>query len=140
MCAVSALRIRNGAVLHERSVPDDLNPRMYFDETLRALPDNVSEFEEFESLQATAIACLTALHYSDGPLLHQLLGLYRAVLAEHGFNDEKRWPRGLSEIDIEERRRLLWHMYRLEVHTSLVIGHCVRCPELQSLVTESFIA
>jgi hypothetical protein len=134
MCAVSALRINNGAVLSERSVPDDLNPRLYFDETLQALPDNVNDFEEFESLQATGLACLTALHYSDGPLLHQILGLYHAVVAEHGFSDEKRWPRGLSEIDIEERRRLFWHMYRLEVHTSLVIGHVVRCPELQSSV------
>lgn len=134
MCAVSALRIKNGAVLNERSVPDDLNPRLYFDETLQALPDNVNEFKEFESLQATGLACLTALHYSDGPLLHQILGLYHAVVAEHGFSDEKRWPHGLSEIDIEERRRLFWHMYRLEVHTSLVIGHVVRCPELQSSV------
>lgn len=134
MCAVSALRIKHGAVLNERRVPDDLNPRLYFDETLQALPENVNEFEEFESLQATGLACLTALHYSDGPLLHQILGLYHAVVAEHGFSDEKRWPRGLSEIDIEERRRLFWHMYRLEVHTSLVIGHVVRCPELQSSV------
>ncbi|EED15577.1 C6 transcription factor, putative [Talaromyces stipitatus ATCC 10500] len=134
MCAVSALRIKNGAVLNERSVPHDLNPRLYFDETLRALPDNVIEFEEFESLQATGIACLTALHYSDGPLLHQVLGLYHAVVAEHGFCDEKRWPSGLSEVEIEERRRLFWHMYRLEVHTSLVIGHVVRSPELQSSV------
>lgn len=78
---------------------------------------------------------MTALHYSDGPLLHQILGLYHAIAAEHGFSDEKRWPRGLSEIDIEERRRLFWHMHRLEVHTSLVIGgHVVRCPELQSSV------
>ncbi|KAH8697841.1 putative C6 transcription factor [Talaromyces proteolyticus] len=134
MCAVSALRIKNGSVLNERHVPSNLDPKLYFDEALQALPDDVNDFEEFESLQAIGLACLTALHYSDEPLLHQVLGLYHAVVAEQGFCDEKRWPRDLTGIEREERRRLFWHMYRLEVHTSLVIGHVIRCPELQSSV------
>jgi hypothetical protein len=134
MCAVSALRIKNGAILNERPVPADLNPKSYFDEALRSLPKEVGDFNEFESLQAVGLACLTAVHYSDGPLLHQVLGLYHAVVAEQGFCDEKGWPRDLTDIQREERRRLFWHMYRLEVHTSLVSGHVVRCPELQSFV------
>jgi hypothetical protein len=134
MCALSAHRIRNGASLTPRQVSDDLNSRLYLDEALTAIPGNIGDVQEFECLQAIELLCLTALQNNDVPLLHKLQGMYHAALAEQGFCDEKRWPRDLSIIEREERRRLFWHMYRLEVHTSLVIGHVVRCPELQSSV------
>ena len=67
-------------------------------------------------------------------LYHQLMGIYYATVAAQGLTDERRWPTDLSPIELEERRRLSWHMYRLEVHTSLILGHTIRSPELQVFV------
>jgi len=89
---------------------------------------------DFEMLQAVGTVCVVAMETSDAVLLQRFLGLYHGALAQQGFHDERRWPVGLSAVEIDGRRRLYWHMYRLEVHTSLVFGHPVRCPELQSAV------
>lgn len=135
MCALSAHRIKSGASLTPRKVPDNFDPKLYLGEALLAIPENLGDIRDFQALQAISLVCLAALHSNNVPVLHKYLGLYHAALAEQGFCDEKRWPRDISTIEKEERRRLFWHMYRLEVHTSLVMGHVVRCPELHSSVT-----
>jgi len=134
MCALSAYRIVIGATLTVTEVPKDLSPKFYLDEALEAISRDLADFQDFESLQAIGIVCLAALECGNVSLLHHFLGLYHTALAKQGFCDEARWPRNLSTVEKEERRRLYWHMYRLEVHTSLIIGHVIRCPELQSAV------
>lgn len=134
MCALSAYRITSGATFSPRNTVEDLRPDVYLDEALAAIPGNFGDSLEFEYLQAIGIVSLTARERGNTPLMQQYLGLYHGALAEQGFYDEKRWPSDISTIEREERRRLYWHMYRLEVHTSLVLGHAVRCPELQSAI------
>lgn len=134
MCALSAYRITSGATFASDRFVEDLNPNIYLDEALAAIPGTFGESLEFEYLQAIGIVCLTARECGNAPLLQQFLGLYHGALAEQGFYDERRWPSAISTIEREERRRLYWHMYRLEVHTSLVLGHAVRCPELQCAI------
>ncbi|KAF2122698.1 hypothetical protein BDV96DRAFT_639266 [Lophiotrema nucula] len=68
------------------------------------------------------------------PLYHQLMGLYHTLIADQGLADEGRWPSDMLPLEREARRRLFWHMYRLEVHTALIIGHTIRCPEIQIAV------
>lgn len=134
MCALSAYRITRGAFFSAKRNLEDINPNVYLDDAIAAIPINFGESLEFEYLQAIGIVCLTAREGGNAPLLQQFLGLYHGALAEQGFYDERRWPPDISGIEKEERRRLYWHMYRLEVHTSLVLGHAVRCPELQSAI------
>ncbi|KAL1891418.1 hypothetical protein Sste5346_007681 [Sporothrix stenoceras] len=81
-----------------------------------------------------ALLCVTGLEKGDAALLQQYLGLYHATVASQSLYDENRWPPSMLSMEKEQRRRLYWYMYRLEVHTALVLGHPVRCPELQSLV------
>ncbi|EXJ82511.1 hypothetical protein A1O3_06324 [Capronia epimyces CBS 606.96] len=135
MCALSAYRITSGATFSTRNIDEDLHPNIYLDEALAAIPGNFGESLDFEYLQAVGIICLNARERGNAPLLQQFLGLYHGAVAEPGFYDERRWPSSISVIEREERRRLYWHMYRLEVHTSLVLGHAVRCPELQSAIS-----
>ncbi len=134
MCALSAYRITSGAVFSPSNVSTDLNPNVYLDEAIATIPKDFGESLDLEYLQAISIVCLTAREYGNASLLQQFLGLYHGALAEQGFYDERRWPSDITIIEREERRRLYWHMYRLEIHTSLVLGHAVRCPELQSAV------
>ncbi|KAK4934662.1 hypothetical protein LTR10_024126 [Elasticomyces elasticus] len=139
MCALSSYRITTGATFSARKASQNLDPNLYLNEAVAAIPGTFGESLEFEYLQAIGIVCLTARECGDASLLQQFLGLYHGALAEQGFYDERRWPGDISTIEREERRRLYWHMYRLEVHTSLVLGHAVRCPELQSAVAYPMI-
>ncbi|KAK5229427.1 hypothetical protein LTR72_000958 [Exophiala xenobiotica] len=134
MCALSAYRITSGAVVSPSNVSTELNPNVYLDEAIATIPKDFGNSLDFEYLQAIGIVCLTARECGNASLLQQFLGLYHGALAEQGFYDERRWPSNITVIEREERRRLYWHMYRLEIHTSLVLGHAVRCPELQSAV------
>jgi hypothetical protein len=134
MCALSAYRITSGAVFSPSNVSTELNPNVYLDEAIATIPKDFGNSLDFEYLQAIGIVCLTARECGNASLLQQFLGLYHGALAEQGFYDERRWPNNITVIEREERRRLYWHMYRLEIHTSLVLGHAVRCPELQSAV------
>ncbi|KAI1617866.1 putative C6 transcription factor [Exophiala viscosa] len=139
MCALSSYRITTGATFSLRETSQNLDPNLYLNEAIAAIPGTFGESLEFEYLQAIGIVCLTARECGDASVLQQFLGLYHGALAEQGFYDERRWPGDISAIEREERRRLYWHMYRLEVHTSLVLGHAVRCPELQSAVAYPII-
>ncbi|KIV92350.1 hypothetical protein, variant 1 [Exophiala mesophila] len=134
VCALSATRITSGATFQLRNIQEHFEPNFYLNEALQAVSGNVSESFNLESLQAVGVICLTALEAGNTFLLQRYMGMYHAALAEQGFHDERRWPDDISIIEKEERRRLYWYMYRLEVHTSLVLGHAVRCPELHSAV------
>jgi len=134
ICALSANRMLSGATVSTRDITEILEPKHYLEQAIASIQTNSDKPPDFEKLQAISIVCVAAMETSDVVLLQRFLGLYHGTLAQQGFHDEKRWPEGISAAETEGRRRLYWHMYRLEVHTSLVFGHPVRCPELQSAV------
>lgn len=136
VCALTAHRI-NAGYTDSPSEPlsvTSTSATMYLGEAIAAIEAQVEPCRDFLDMQAIALLCLTSLEIGDTSLLHKYLGYYHAISAEQGFHDEKRWPPNLSVIETEERRRLYWYMYRLEVHMALVVGHVIRCPELQSAV------
>ncbi|KAL3455029.1 hypothetical protein BJX64DRAFT_295447 [Aspergillus heterothallicus] len=135
LCALSARRIQLGVVFTlGTQLSETIDASVYLADARAALPGEVEQLRSVEYLQAINLICMTALETNDTPLLHKMLGLYHAALAEQNFCDEDRWPSDLSPVEQEERRRLFWHMYRLEVHSSVVLGHVVRCPERQAAV------
>lgn len=131
MCSLSAQRISCRA----SSVNIDLTPStlvsVYLEDALRAISGHHEEFRDTERIQAVHLLCVTAMEAGYFTLYHQLMGLYHTIVANQGLADEERWPTDLSPVETEERRRLIWHMYRLEVHTSLILGHVIRCPEME---------
>ncbi|KAF2219389.1 putative C6 transcription factor [Elsinoe ampelina] len=133
ICALSAPRLQT---VNEKGRRDSLhvNPDVYLEEALAAIPNETTQMRSTEMMQALGLVCVTALERRMAPLLHKMFGFFHAALAEQGFCDEKQWKPDMTTIEREERRRLFWYMYRLEVHTSLVMGHVVRCPDLQSNV------
>jgi hypothetical protein len=62
-------------------------------------------------------------------ILHRYLALYHALVALHGFHEESRWPVNLSISDIDDRRRLFWCMYQIEIYSACILGHVVHMPE-----------
>lgn len=137
ICAVSCCRITSHATLSpvEPEMLKVLGTKSYLDDAIQAIATELDDFEDFEYLQALGLTSLTAMESGNLSLLQRLLGLYHGALAQLRFSDERNWLTDISVIEREERRRLYWYMYRLEVHASLVLGHAVRCPELQCSVS-----
>jgi hypothetical protein len=134
MCALSAQRITTGASPAPAEVANDISVPVYLDDALTAISRNHQELDHLHSLQAVHLLCVTVMETGHAALYHQLMGLYHTIIANHGLADETRWSSNISSLEMEERRRLFWHMYRLEVHTSLILGHVIRLPEIQIAV------
>lgn len=134
MCALSAHRIVHGTSPVPRHLRSQVKPDYYLGQAVAATQFTSRTPTNLEYLQAISLICVIGLEIGDAFLVQQYMGLYHAVVAEQSLCDERRWPRNLSAVEIEQRRRVYWHMYRLEVHMALVMGHAIRCPELQSTV------
>lgn len=134
MCALSACRVNMGSDAATSDTLYGIDPDYYLDEALGIVRSSEAMPRDIEFLQTIGLICMAALEIGNASLLHEYLGIYHTVVAEQGLWDERRWPARISDVEKEERRRLFWHMYRLEVHMSMIMGHAVRCPELQAMV------
>lgn len=133
LCAVSCQTAALNAVF-DTTLLDGLpvhESDQYFSEAVSNIPLRIDQPHELDYMRSFGLLAVYSLHRGDHSDLHRYLGLYHALVAQHGFHDETRWPRGLSPSDIDDRRRLFWCVYRLEVHSACVFGHVVRMPESQ---------
>jgi hypothetical protein len=137
LCAVSAHTAALNAVFDETlidgfPIPDS---EQYFEEAISKIPKRFSQPHDFDYLRAFGLLTVYSLQRGNHSDLHHYLGCYHAVVAEYGFHDESRWPDHISLSEVDDRRRLFWCVYRLEIHSSCVFGHMVRMPEAQVSVS-----
>ncbi|KAK6373972.1 uncharacterized protein PV06_02836 [Exophiala oligosperma] len=133
LCAVSSQAVALNAVFDStllEGLPDHDSGR-YYSEAVSKIPVQIGQPQDLDSLRSFGLLAVYSLLYGNHSELHQYLGLYHALVAQCAFHDESRWPRDLSLGDIDDRRRLFWCVYRLEIHSACVLGHTVRMPEAQ---------
>ncbi|TEA18470.1 hypothetical protein C8034_v009495 [Colletotrichum sidae] len=140
VCALSASHVRDGA-LFKADDDDDVAgavraelQQTYLEDARRAIPDDnraIRGDEVFEYLQVLGTLSLAAIQTKDEILYEQYLGRYHNLVAQDKFQFESNWGVALTAEEIYVRRQFFWSMYRLEVHSALISGHVVRCPELQ---------
>jgi hypothetical protein len=133
LCAVSSHTAALEAVfdktlLEDLTVPDS---NQYFMEAISRIPARFPLPQDLDYLRALGLLTVYSLQSGNNNNLHRYLGMYHAIVAEYGFHDESRWPGDISLSEVDDRRRLFWCVYRLEIHSSCVFGHVVRLPEAQ---------
>ncbi|KAH0292108.1 hypothetical protein KCU62_g2322, partial [Aureobasidium sp. EXF-3399] len=133
LCAVSSHTAALEAVfdktlLEDFAIPDS---KRYFVEAVSKIPARFSMPQDFDYLRSFGLLTVYSLQCGNNSDLHRYLGMYHALVAEYGFHDESRWPDNTSLSEVDDRRRLFWCVYRLEIHSSCVFGHMVRLPEAQ---------
>ncbi|PVI00791.1 hypothetical protein DM02DRAFT_642261 [Periconia macrospinosa] len=133
LCAVSAQvaslqAVFEGALLNDFVLPDS---EQYFLEAASRIPMRIAQPQNIDYLRSFGLLAVYSLHRTNHSDLHRYLGMYHALVAQQGFHDEQRWPDHLSPLEIDDRRRLFWCVYRLEIHSACVLGHMVRMPEAQ---------
>ncbi|EKG11122.1 Transcription factor fungi [Macrophomina phaseolina MS6] len=71
-------------------------------------------------LRACALVAIASIQFGKIESLHEYKGHYFTLCAIQRFNDEAHWPKDISTIEREERRRLFWSIYTLDVYSSIV--------------------
>lgn len=136
-CALASTRARDGALytngwrLSQLAEP----PAEAFCAAARdSIPRNLALARGIDYMRACAILAITGIQNGQIKMMQQYSGMYHTLLSMEGLYDEKLWPKNLSPIETEERRRLFWSIYTLDVYSSIVWGGIVRYREAHSLV------
>lgn len=109
-CALASARERDGA-LHESitrmpsvaTIPSET----FFAAAKDALPNDLVGPYEFDNMRACALLSLTSIQYGDIEAMRLYLGHYFTLAGIHRCDDEAYWPKNITNIEVEERRRLV---------------------------------
>ncbi|KLP13484.1 C6 transcription factor [Fusarium fujikuroi] len=136
LCALVSGRIRDGSVTNPKWDLESLHkirPELFYDEAKKQLLELATE-SNIHILRAHAILAIAAIQNGKTRDMHHHLGLYHTLVAMDGLHNEANWPRNIDVVEREERRRLFWSMYTLDIYTAVVWGGIIRCSECQSEV------
>ncbi|KAF2482179.1 hypothetical protein BDY17DRAFT_179213 [Neohortaea acidophila] len=137
MCALSSARARDGALLHCAWDLDELRAptsEHFFEAAMDAIPEDVVSNQSLDYMRACVLLSITAIQYGTPSLMSYHLSRYHTYVAVGALHDEMNWPPGLSVIETEERRRLFWSAYTLDVFTSVVWNGVINSREASSNV------
>lgn len=136
LCAVSSQTASLNAVFDDTLLEGVIIPdcENYFYEAISVIPFRIVDCLDLDYLRSFGLLAIYSIQRGNHSDLHRYLALYHALVAQHGFHEESRWPADLSISDIDDRRRLFWCMYRIEIHSACILGHVVRMPESQVTV------
>lgn len=138
MCAISSARVRDGAVFSNQwdlASLSEPSSETFFAASEHALSQGTVGAAELDDLRACAVLSITAIQYGQPRTMRHYLGLYHTSVETDFLHDETQWPRDIGIVETEERRRLFWSMYTLDVYTSIIWGGVIRSREAQANVT-----
>ncbi|KAH8174739.1 fungal specific transcription factor domain-containing protein [Sarocladium implicatum] len=136
-CALSSARVRDGALASANSHPANLlavPPETFFAAAQDTLSTRMVSAHQFDNLRACALLSIASIQNVEIDAMRMYIGHYFTMMATWGWHDESNWPKGLSSIEMEERRRLYWSMYTLDIFTSIVWDGCIHFQEAHALV------
>ncbi|KAL7924757.1 fungal-specific transcription factor domain-containing protein [Trichoderma austrokoningii] len=139
VCALVSGRVRDGSVMNPRwdveALLRETLPDTFYAEAKRQLLDDGCDSSDFNILRGHAVMAITAIQNGKIREMHHHIGIYHTLMDMDGLHDEANWPSGIGIIEREERRRMFWSIYTLDIFTSVVWGGVIRSREQQSNVT-----
>jgi hypothetical protein len=135
-CALAAARARDGAI-GDRKNFDEHSERaseVFFAAASDSIPKDLRKAQCLSYMRACGLLAICSIHYGQIEIMHQYIGTYMTLVAMMKFQDERFWPENLNLVDKEERRRLFWAMYSLDVYTAVVFDCLLHSQESHSNV------
>ncbi|KAI0195490.1 hypothetical protein F4808DRAFT_474576 [Astrocystis sublimbata] len=128
-------RVRDGSATNRRLnlLNHYPSPDVFFEEAQRQL-DLVGEQSNLHVIRSHALLCIAAIQNGRTMDLHKHLNKYHTIIDMYGLHDDSKWPAGMNVFEREERRRLFWAMYKLDVFRGMVWGSTIRSREQQANV------
>ncbi|CAK7206279.1 hypothetical protein SEUCBS139899_009066 [Sporothrix eucalyptigena] len=152
-CALASARARDGALSSSNSSGNagaggvsaspgsavsgssiDMPPEMFYAAAEEALPKDILQCRDFDYLRALALLSIASIQDAKIAVMQKYIGHYFTLLAINQWHDEANWSPGLHATEIEERRRLYWSIYTLDVFTSIIWDGCIHWQESHAKV------
>ncbi|OGE53229.1 hypothetical protein PENARI_c008G10978 [Penicillium arizonense] len=137
VCSLVSARVRDGALFSNRWVREELiDPpsEAFFAAARDCIPQDLVASKGIQYMRACAILAIASIQNGQIKNMQKYSGLYHTLTSMDGLYDEKLWPKDLSPIETEERRRLFWSIYTLDIYSTIVWGGVIRYREAHSLV------
>ncbi|KAI5478717.1 Trifunctional UDP-glucose 4,6-dehydratase/UDP-4-keto-6-deoxy-D-glucose 3,5-epimerase/UDP-4-keto-L-rhamnose-reductase RHM3 [Pseudohyphozyma bogoriensis] len=140
LCALSSARLRETgmASIHTPTLqlsPPTFAPEETPEEFLQAAQQTVSvaltATVQFDDMRAAGLLSVAAVDFGRFGDLRYWIGAYLMLATVEGLHFEEQWPSGLTPIEREERRRLVWLIYQHDVYTSVIVGATIKHREAQ---------
>ncbi|CAK7208958.1 hypothetical protein SBRCBS47491_000274 [Sporothrix bragantina] len=112
----------------------DMPPEMFYAAAEEALPKDILQCRDFDYLRALALLSIASIQDAKIAVMQKYIGHYFTLLAINQWHDESNWSPGLHATEIEERRRLYWSTYTLDVFTSIIWDGCIHWQESHAKV------
>lgn len=110
MCALASARARDGALYSSRWCHSQLsNPpsEVFCTAAKESIPRDLAVAKGVEYMRACAILSIVSIQNGQIQDMHQYAGMYHTLSVMGGLHDEKLWPKDLSHVETEVRRRLV---------------------------------
>ena len=136
-CALAAARARDGAIATSRYPHVESpgkNSEVFFAAAQDAIQKDLTKVHGLGYLKACALLALCSIQYGQLKAMHMYIGHYTSLCAMQQFHDEAQWPSDTTVVEREERRRLFWSMYTLDIYTSVCFDSVVKSQETHSNV------
>lgn len=109
-CALASARERDGALYGSFESPSNIAAipsETFYTAAKDALPRDLATAREVDYMRACALLSVTSIQYGDIEAMQLYLGHYFTLAGVNRFHDEACWPKNISSIEVEERRRLV---------------------------------
>lgn len=109
-CSLVAGRARDGALYSNRWDREELiNPpsETFFVAARDSIPQDLAAAKGIHYMRACAILAIASIQNGQIKDMQKYSGLYHTLTSMDGLYDERLWPKDLSPIETEERRRLV---------------------------------
>ncbi|KAK4554359.1 hypothetical protein LTR86_008567 [Recurvomyces mirabilis] len=135
-CALAAARARDGAIGDRPNLGEnsERSSEVFFAAAQDAIPKDLGQAQCQNYMRAAGLLALCSIQYGQINMMHQFMGNYTTLAAMQQFHDETYWPPTLTVVEREERRRLFWSMYTLQVYVAVVFDGVVMVQENHSKV------
>lgn len=109
-CALSSARVTDNALFNPAWDKHSListSSEVFHQAAINALPKMENPNQSLDLMRAYALLSLVAMQHGNTRDMQAFLGKYHALVAMDGLHDEANWPKDLTIIELEERRRLV---------------------------------
>jgi hypothetical protein len=109
-CALASARDRDGALFRSTtnaSYNGNIPSETFYGAAKDMLPKNLVEADSLDYMRACALLSITSIQYGDIEAMQLYLGHYFTLVGIHRFHDEAHWPKDITNVELEERRRLV---------------------------------
>lgn len=110
VCALVSGRARDGALFTNRWHRDELAEppsEAFYAAAKDSIPRDLAVARGINYMRACAILAIASIQNGQIKNMQKYSGMYHTLTSMEGLHDEKLWPKNLSAIETEERRRLV---------------------------------